>query len=193
MRMENDHSSKKEEGGEKEGVVVKAQAPSSEKTYRLRQSLFVLAFRLMTLELIFGLVITLSYLVFRIMSPERSFWTTGGFWILIALNLFFLFLVILMWSSHYYVISPHEVLKSRGIVFRFTMARDLASVRSVRVKQNLFQRLCNYGTLELEADLMLGKDFVLHNVRHPYQHARCIDALRMNQSEEEGGNGTWDT
>lgn len=153
--------------------------------YWVRQSFFILLFRLIGLELGLFLAAGLLFWSLSALGIEGALFSTVFILVWISLSLLIFLLLFLIWRNHYYVLSPKEILSSRGLFFRRTATCDLAAIQSVRVKQNFIQRLFRFGTVHLQLDLGNPdeeKDFLMRNIHNPYQQAKLIDAQRLKET-----------
>ena len=86
----------------------------------------------------------------------------------------------ILWRSETYTITDERVLLRRGVIGKFSRSVGLARVQDVSTSQNLFGRVFDFGTVEIES---AGKDGaeVLTYVPDP-QHFRNVLFERLHGS-----------
>jgi len=174
-------------GGKKATGVIQSSHKSTShnfnRNYKLRQTFFLPLFRFFWLETGYSLLMWALFSFTQGTALRESSFFNITFLVLQVVNITMILLLFVDWYIHYYVVSPNAVLKSWGIFFRRTTTCDMPSIRAVHVRQTLFQRVFNYGNLELESPL-LENNFFIKKVQKPYKHAKLIDLQRLKQLED---------
>ncbi|MBD3330464.1 PH domain-containing protein [Candidatus Peregrinibacteria bacterium] len=159
--------------------MKKVTSYSFEKNYKVRAAIITLIGKFVFLELLVALIaLGLSALT---LSPENLFILRI---ILLSVNILIFIYFLLVWYFQYYIVSPHGISKSSGIIFRKTTSVDIPAIRSVQVYQGLFGKTFNYGSLKLDSPLIKNL-FEMDNLPNPYRHANLIEKARLKQITDE--------
>src|SRR5690606_23411387 len=116
MRMNTDQKNRPRPAQKENPKPQAMDSYNFSKSYRLRQSFLVPAFRLIALEFVFAGGIWLFYRFFGFLQIDETLFFNASFWIFQIINLSAILIIILMWSTTYYILSPNAILKSEGIL-----------------------------------------------------------------------------
>ncbi len=98
-------------------------------------------------------------------------------WLYILLFVFYGWMVlqiVLSWVYDYCTIEPKNITVRKGVIFSRQDRYNMEETQSITVRQGLFGKLFNYGTIELQNPEMDKKVF-LKNVPDPYHEASFIE------------------
>lgn len=158
----------------------------------VRQSIAFLVIRLVFIELLFALFF---YFIAFPNSFLQSFFAIilNGFSIrfflfLLAVlaKLFFEFTAVYRWLNEYYEITTTKLIHRKGFLFRKWEMYDFKQVRLAGVKQGLFGRLLNYGTIHLY-DPYANKNVYVYLVHNPVKYFDIIKDFvsKVSKLDEE--------
>lgn len=155
----------------------------------VRQSIFLLLLKLVTLEAMATGAVVFAYLF---MSSTETISETFGanyglysillFLIFIAGKMFVVIFVIIWWLYDYYEITPKEIRHKRGLFFVREERHTLAHLGSVNIDQDIFGRVFNYGSLNL-FNWVLEKDATLYLIHNPMKYLQILKNL-IPESDE---------
>lgn len=110
------------------------------------------------------------------------------------ITLIFSVLCMLMTESHrfrnLYEINNSSLIHTKGILFQSTKRTDLLSVSDAEIKQNPWQRMLNYGTVEAA---VFSKDSmtVMHDIDKPMEFVVFLEGKMANKrgagGQQRGG------
>lgn len=146
----------------------------------LRQSIICLSLRMIFLQLIFAfayfpLIFFPHFLPFT--QEVRLFaysFSTAAFVPLVLVQIYFVIHLILRWFTQYYVLRPGEILFRTGIFSRKEKTYLLKHIESVTCNQNIMERICNYGTIQLYNPIIRTYIHV-DAVNNPRKYVRVIE------------------
>lgn len=158
-----------------------------------RQSISVLIFRIILIEVIAAVGVILFHTV--ILSTEVRDLATEVNQDLVLFNIpLFIFLVVLktalvlfvvvQWLNEYYEITPKELIHRKGLIFRSEQRYKLEHLGSLKIEQGILGRLFNYGNLRLY-NWALEKDFLMYLIHNPNKHKHILETLIPSADEEK--------
>lgn len=147
----------------------------------IRESIVFLIARLMTLDIIATFMVLLFFSPFLFPLPTEikmqivnyNIWY---FLVLICLKIILTFFVVLQWINHYYEITSSKVFHRHGIIWRKEDTYDMSLVTSIGIKQSLFGRIFNYGTLFFY-DKGVYKYYYLNFIHNPLRYLDILHGL----------------
>jgi uncharacterized membrane protein YdbT with pleckstrin-like domain len=101
-------------------------------------------------------------------------WQTLLYGILFVFYGWMVLLIVLSWVYNYYIIELKNIIIRKGIIFSKEERFNMEQLQSVSVRQGLFGKIFNYGTIELHNPEMDKKVF-LRSIPDPYQEAAFIE------------------
>lgn len=146
----------------------------------IHQSVWLLLFRLMLLEV---LAASLLLLWFRLANmPEFTtlalnlLFSAPLFLLLVGIKLLIMSSIVLQWLSNYYHLSLSEISHRKGLLIKQEEAHNLDHLSSLDFKQNFIGKLFNFGTLELY-NWTLEKYFLLYDIHNPQKYYFILKKL----------------
>ena len=154
----------------------------------LGQSMVCLSLRMVFLQILFAFV----YFPFIFIPHFLPFtqeiklfaysFSTAAFVPLVLIQIYFVTHLILRWFTQSYVIRPGEILFRSGIFSRKEKIYLLKHIESVTCNQNILERVCKYGTIQLYNPI-LRKYIHVDAVNNPRKYVRVIEeAARIDST-----------
>lgn len=146
----------------------------------LRQSIICLSLRMISLQLIFAFAYfpLIFFPHFLPVTQEVKLFaysfSTAAFVPLVLVQMYFVIHLILRWFTQYYVIRPGEILFRSGIFSRKEKTYLLKHIESVTCNQNILERFCNYGTVQLYNPI-LRQYIHVDVINHPRKYVQVIE------------------
>lgn len=160
------------------------------KHLNIRQSISILLFKILTLDIIAASLIVLLFLVFTQFNSHTPFigklfsFNTLFFILLGAWKILFTAYVILQWLNEYYELYVDHVEYKRGIIYRRIEKHEWERVETVKMYQNFWGRVLNYGTITL-LDRRRNKIMDLYLIHNINRFFPLIEALTHRADEEK--------
>jgi len=159
----------------------------------IRQSISVLIFRMLLIELFTALAVILLHTL--ILSTEVRDLSAGiptditlfnipVFLVLVALKTALVIFVLIQWLNEYYEITPKEIVHKSGLIFRKEQYYKMEHLGSVRMEQGVLGRLFNYGNLRIY-NWALEKDFLMYLIHNPHKYHLILDTLLPTADREK--------
>ena len=76
---------------------------------------------------------------------------------------------------------PYEIIEENGIIRIVETAFSTERIETVKVSQNLWGRIFNYGTL-IVYNPVLKADLTLFNIPAPYKYAEIIESREAKET-----------
>lgn len=148
----------------------------------IRQSIFFLVLRMLTIEAIATTLVVLFHTV--LFSPQVSerIGTTAQlfnipvFILLVMAKTGFLIFVIGQWLNEYYEITTSEIIYRRGLIFKREDKHKLDHIGSVELQQGFLGRIFNYGTLKLFV-WTTEKEVLMYLIHNPRKYQNILEEL----------------
>ena len=146
----------------------------------VRESISLLVFRLLTLDLIVVTAIALIFWLSQstlLLSYEYSLEIIIGIVLLLhSAQLMFGFRIIMVWLTSYYEIYPEYIAVHKGIFERSTEKFFYKNIALFDVHQSWLGDMFNFGTLHLY-DMNLMKDVYISYIHNPLRHYTILEEL----------------
>ncbi len=145
----------------------------------IRQSISVLLFKLISIELFAGFsIFVLHFLIFNESTVEETLKSWNAYTLLILITLVlcktaFTIFIVVRWLEEYYEISDHSIMHRKGFVFKKEEEISFKHIRAVKLEQGLFGRILNFGTLVLH-DWDMRRDFTLYQIHNPNRYKQIL-------------------
>lgn len=172
----SDPQLQEDEEFEQEKVVREAE----DFCYYIRQSTVVLIFKLLFVQLVvIGAQIVASGTLYLSQSNGITATDFGmgssitAIVVIQCINLIATIFLTLHWVKTIYVIRPKSITEHTGIVAFVENEYSTERVESVNVKQSIFGKIFNYGTIQIFSPVQKA-DFNLEDIPHPYTYAHII-------------------
>lgn len=155
----------------------------------IRQSIFFMLLRLIFLDIIAALFVIayFSPILFPYFSEQTKLFILSAnvfYFLTLLLAKFLLTLYIISaWLNDYYEIAPDKIIHRSGILWRRIDEDSLDHVRSVGIKQGLFGRLFNFGTIRF-FDWDLRKYNYLYQIHNPNKYIHVLEDLLPEVNRE---------
>ena len=155
----------------------------------IRQSIFFLLLKLIFLDVMFAISMTLYFLLIsnglvqNIFSDIMKFYNLSFLLGLIFLKVILAIYVVLLWLKEYYEIWPNLVTHRSGLFFRKAENHPFAQMRSVRIEQGFFGKLFGFGTISFY-NWYLKTNTSLYLIHNPIKYFHIIEGL-LPKSEKE--------
>ncbi|MBI1863068.1 PH domain-containing protein [Candidatus Microgenomates bacterium] len=149
------------------------------KHINIRQSIFLLLLKLVTLEVITATIIIVFHVV---MFAIKDYQGTGSplvtfnvyiFVILSILKTLLTGYIILEWYDEYYELSGTDVGHKKGFFIKRHEQVKLEHLTSVKMEQGFFGRIFNFGTIRVH-DWFQNKDYFLYQIHNPVKYERVL-------------------
>lgn len=129
----------------------------------IRGSIILLAFRLATTILIFEFIYLVIHYILTIPFQLASPWDQQASLLLfiiqiikIVLEISFILYLVLEWSTSFYYIDGHHLVKHHGIIKFDEDTYDFKTVRSISIHESIIGRILNYGNIMLKTSASGG-------------------------------------
>ena len=142
----------------------------SKHAFMVHESIFVLIFRLLAINFIFGLIV-------YILTWQNLFVFSGA-WINTALiiGLVYNFYLIFGWTKNYYFINQKKISHFFGVFIHQHRTVRFPTLDTIRLKQSIFGQIFNYGSILL-ASSETEQQIWLHHIPQPHQYLKQIKSL----------------
>ena len=153
-----------------------------------RESTALLAARIVSTELFFGLLYFLVSIGVSLLEP---YFGTGALFpeyllaslILLITNIVLAISLLLRWHFHFTEVNRDGISKHSGILHKKVQKYVCKFVEIVTVEQTLLGQLLNFGTLELY-DPALKEQVTLLNIANPKKNGRLIEMLISKEQDQ---------
>ncbi len=147
----------------------------------IRQSAYLLFFKLLLLELLCALILSIiiipQSLISRLLPEIGTSLVLVVLLSIFTLKIYFTLLLTSQWADEFYKVKLGEIIYYRQGIFSDREEHfNLTNVESIRVIQDLPGRLLRYGTIEL-INPVLKKRFILSYIPNPAKYIEVIDNL----------------
>lgn len=149
------------------------------KHVNVRQSIFLLLIKLVTVEVITAVVIIVFHsAMFAIKDLQNSAapaipFNIYIFLVLASLKMLLTGYIILEWYDEYYEISTTDVGHRKGFFFKRHETVKLEHLTSVKLEQGIIGKLFNYGTIRVH-DWFQNRDYFLYQIHDPRKYERVL-------------------
>ncbi len=148
----------------------------------IRQSISILIFKLVFIDLFFaGVVIGIYFMMTSnaVLLESVSIDPNTFLFIFIVLGvikLLFGTYTVLLWLNEYYEITPEFVSHKKGIIYRTQEKYKLENLRKIIIDNTLFGEIFNFGTVSF-FDIRLNKYLDMYLIHNPDRYARIFKTL----------------
>lgn len=155
----------------------------------IRQSIFIMVFKLILLDLIAALVAILYFtsvtnkILPEIINATILSYNLPFFLVLVILKVVLTIYVVMRWITEYYEIWPHALMYWSGIIWRNQEKHPFSQMRSVKVEQGFLGRIFGFGTIRLY-NWYLEKNTDLFLIHNPIKYFHIIESL-LPKSEKD--------
>lgn len=137
----------------------------------IRQSISILILKLIAVDIFSAFFVGLVFVSVNVAETALSLnlnplaATFGFFLVMAILKLLLSAYIILDWLNEYYELTPKSLIYRRGIIFTKEEHVNFSDVRKIVLRQGVFGRFLNFGTIEIY-DFLMKKTmnvFLIHN------------------------------
>ncbi len=159
----------------------------------IRQSIVILLFRLVVLELLaaFGIImfhtLVISTNIAEIVenvNRDIVLFNAPLLFFLISLKTGVMIFVIIRWLNEYYEITPKEIIFRRGLFFKKEELNTLDHIGSIEIDQGLLGRIFNFGTIKL-FNWASEKYFSLYLIHNPMKYHYILKTILPEVDKEK--------
>lgn len=156
----------------------------------VRVSLVFLLLKLILLDVVAGVLVLLLFgaLSFALIPQELRLLilsnNVGFFILLVVTKIILTIFLVIQWINEYYEITPTKIFHRRGIIWRKEDIYNLAQVRSIGIKQGLFGRIFNFGSLFIY-DRGVYKYYYFNDLHNPIRYLDVLHSLRPDVDIEK--------
>lgn len=152
---------------------------SNEPRLVFRESVVLIAIRLIMVELLFGLTIVLSTSLFSLLGTLLQTSNTFALNSIILVTIFisnivFVVFIILKWGSEFIELTQDSLIKHKGILNKTEEKYACNFVETITIEQSMLGIMFNYGTIELY-DPALKERIYLVNIASPKKYREIIE------------------
>ena len=163
-------------------IIYKNQenTPVKENSVILHQSIFIIIFRIMTLELFFDFLYSLLRIpeLYFNLSPVIKIELIPYYFVVFVffslVKMIILLVITLRWITVVYEIRKQEIIFKTGILKVHVNAYSCAHMQEVSYNQSLFGRILNYGSVEIYSPSIEG-NIILKNIPAPRKYQSLIE------------------
>lgn len=131
---------------------------------------------------ILALVIVMIYISVRFAPNEM--WGNVLYSVGMLAILFVMVKVLMIRFSERFTVREREVAMEHGILNKSSIEIGILQIRTIQVKQNIWQRIVNIGDLLIASAGTEGYEIIAHGVDSPYELRDRIQALGMKKEVE---------
>ncbi len=147
----------------------------------LKESIILVALRLIFTEALFGISFMLVALLINFLGHYFDMTNLlllyfAVFTVIIVFNIVIIFAIILRWQSEYVEVTRDGLIKHSGILYKKSQKYACNFVEAVMLDQSLLGRFFNYGTLELY-DPSLKETIYMLNIANPKRNSELIEKI----------------
>lgn len=156
----------------------------------IRLSISILLLRLLVIELVGAILVILlhsSLFVFDGEVLEQMGMQTFNilfFSIFVFIKTALTVFVILQWLNEYYEITSTVIYHRKGLIFKTEEKYPLEHIGFVEVKQGIFGKILNFGTISLY-DKGRNKYVDMYLIHNPMRYTRVIEELLPQVDEKK--------
>lgn len=159
----------------------------------IRQSIAVLLFRLVVLEIIAatGVVLFHSLIISTSIAdivhnvvPDFTLFNVPIFLLFVLLKTCLMIFIIIQWLNEYYEITPKEIIHKKGLLFKREEQNTLDHLGSLEIDQGLIGRIFNYGTIRL-FNWATEKNIFLYLIHNPMKYHHILKTLLPESDKEK--------
>jgi len=135
----------------------------------VRQSIIPLGFKLLGLEILFSMLSILLRNTFDatlFSSASLSFFQPLLISTVGVAKVILMLMAVFEWAGKKYIIRKDNITFQDGILSTNSKVINSSHIETIGLKQNLFERMLNYGTIRIYSP-MLSKKYFLKNVTKP--------------------------
>lgn len=144
----------------------------------IRSSLSILVSKLVVLEIIFAVIVSISYIIFV---------DIFGFSLLLALiitKIVLIIYVLLSWTNEYFEITADQIIHYKGIFFKKEKRYSITNIRQIILHQGFLGKLMDFGTIEF-FDYAVKKYFRLYQIHNPQRYFNLLNEIVPDHDEIE--------
>jgi hypothetical protein len=155
----------------------------------IRQSIFFLLLKLLTLEILAAIGLVLFYVVIllpRLMeSVSNALYNyVVPFFITMAIvKIFIMIFVVVQWLEEYYEINPEHVIHRQGLFFRREERFTLKHLGTVTLQQGALGSIFRYGTISLY-DWVDGRHVYMYLIHNPGKYHKLLQRMVPEADKE---------
>jgi membrane protein YdbS with pleckstrin-like domain len=151
----------------------------------IRQSISLLLFRLVVLEVIAAVGVIFFHSLFVSTNiadianhtvPNFTVFNTPVFILFVLLKTCIMIFIVIQWLNEYHEITPKEIIYRKGLLFKREERNTLEHLGSLEIDQGLLGRIFNYGTIKL-FNWATEKDIDLYLIHNPMKYHHILQTL----------------
>lgn len=155
----------------------------------IRQSIFFLLLKLLTLEILaaVGLISFYSLILLpRLLEKIGNFYSyvIPLFIILALIKMGITIFVVIQWLEEYYEINVREVVHRRGLIFRREERFTLKHLGTITLQQGTLGSIFHYGTISLY-DWVNGEHIHLYLIHNPRKYHKILQSIVPEADKEK--------
>jgi membrane protein YdbS with pleckstrin-like domain len=154
----------------------------------IRQSIFLLLLKLLSVEAFAALFIFIFFIVFfssgfiQAIQQSCKYFFLAFFFFLVMIKSGITIYIIFQWLNEYYEISPTHIVHRSGIFMRKEQEYKIGEVAFMEVNQKFFGKLLNYGNISL-LNIRRFPYINMYLIHNPLRYAQIIRDLNPGISE----------
>ena len=155
----------------------------------LRESLILVVLKLLTLQLIVGilflLIAAVVYMTQQLVAIPNPFtFYIISLLLLLLINILTAVGIIASWKNRYYTISPEGVTKHKGILNIKQEKFDCHYVEQITMQQGPLGQMFDFGTVSLYDPVQRHRLFLV-NIPDPAQACKTLETMLATQKREQ--------
>ena len=155
----------------------------------IRQSIFFLLLKLLTVEILasigligFYIVILLPRLMATINSAFYSY-VVPFFIVMVLLKIGVMIFIVIQWLEEYYEIDTKSIIHKQGLIFRREERFTLDHLGTITLQQGALGSLFHYGTISLY-DWVDGRHIHMYLIHNPRKYHRLLQRIVPEADKE---------
>ncbi len=151
----------------------------------IRQSISLLLFKIILIEISSGILVVLIYVLFMSSSAftSQNFGLTLGYLaFFVGLGCFKIGLMIFVtvqWIEEYYEITPKEIIHKNGFLFKKEERYSIEHLGTLDYDQGTLGRIFNFGTVKF-FNWATEKEVSLYLIHNPRKYLKILKSLLPN-------------
>jgi hypothetical protein len=155
----------------------------------IRQSIFFLLLKLLTIEVLAGVGLIMFYTVILLPRLMESIsnalysYIVPFFIVMAVIKMFIMIFVVVQWLEEYYEIDPKNIVHKQGLIFRREERFTLGHLGTITLQQGILGSIFHYGTISLY-DWVDGRHIHMYLIHNPRKYHKLLQRMVPEADKE---------
>jgi hypothetical protein len=155
----------------------------------IRQSIFFLLLKLLTIEILAGIGLVMFYTVIllpklmEVINSALYSYVVPFFIVMAIIKMVIMIFVVIQWLEEYYEINPKDIIHKQGLIFRREERFTLEHLGTITLQQGALGSIFHYGTISLY-DWVDGRHIHMYLVHNPRKYHRLLQRIVPEADKE---------